>query len=194
MSNAIILHGKPDDFEYYDRLEPTNSNFAWIPWIKKQCQLHEIDAQTPEVFRSFDAPYEHWKHELERYDITNDTILIGHSCGGGVLLRWLSENRDVRVKKLILVAPWFDPLRFMPETFGFDLFDFQRDVHLLDRIEDAVIFHSDDDQESIQKTLLSIQQTWPEFAVRTFHNYGHFCPPQVSYEFPELLEEIIASI
>lgn len=195
MTNVVILHGKPDDFEYYDAFEPSPSNFSWIPWLQKQCLLNEISSQTPEVFRCFEAPYQDWLKVLDQSEINNETILVGHSCGGGMILRWLCENKDVKVKGAILVAPWLDPLGFMKKTFGHELFDFERDLSLLSRIEHPIIFHSDNDQESIQETLIQIKTAWPEFPVREFHNYEHFCfPNSTTKAFPELIEEVVKAI
>lgn len=197
MTNVIILHGKPDDFEYYDVTLPSPSNFHWIPWLQKQCMVNELPASTPEVFRVFDASFEDWKNEFQRYEVNSETILVGHSCGGGFLLRWLSENKEVRIKKLILVAPWLDPLKFMPTNYGHDLFEFERDRNLLSRIDNSIIFHSDNDMESIQLSLQEIQSVWPDFPIRIFRNYGHFCPgdgDMTTNAFPELLEEVLANL
>ena len=94
--------------------------------------------------------------------------------------------------QVILVAPWLDPLKFMSKTFGHELFDFELDSSILQRAEKAVIFHSDDDGESIQKSLQIILENIPEFPVRSFHNYEHFCfPDSREKAFPELLEEVL---
>lgn len=107
MKNAIILHGKsgPGEQEYYNPDFPAASNSHWIPWLQKQLMIRDIYAQTPEVPNSWKPDYATWCKEFERYDITPETVLVGHSCGGGFLVRWLSERPDVRVDKVVLVAP-----------------------------------------------------------------------------------------
>ena len=192
MSNVIILHGKPDDWEYYDSKYPSASNSHWLPWLQKECLTKDLDAATPEVFRCFDAKYQDWVNAFTRYPINNETIVVTHSCGGGILLRYLCENKNVHIKKLIMVAPWLDPLKFMQNTFGYELFDFKKDPDLLNRIGQATIFSSDDDMESIQKSVEEIRNFWPAINYREFHNYGHFCFEDInSQEFPELLEEVL---
>ncbi|MFN8015065.1 MAG: alpha/beta hydrolase [Acidimicrobiia bacterium] len=194
MSNVIILHGKPDKWELYDPNVPLPGDDHWYPWLHKQLAMNDIEACRPNVVRAFEADFETWKKEVSRFDINEQTVVVAHSCGGGFFLRWLSENRDVRLKKLVLVAPWLDPLNFMPENFGFDLFDFEPDSDLINRI-DCLIFHSDDDMESIQKSLDEIKSYWPEINIRVFHQYGHFCKQNLSGGiFPELLDEILESI
>lgn len=190
MTNVIILHGKPDEWEFYDPAVPMVADDHWYPWLQKQLLIKDVEAMRPQVSRAFEAKYEDWVREVEHYDINENTILVGHSCGGGFFLRYLSENPLVRIKKLILVAPWLDPLKFMPKTFGFDLFEFERDPQLFDRVDEHVVFHSDDDMESIQLTLAEVKQTWPHINIREFHERQHFCDP----EFPELLEEVQAGI
>jgi predicted alpha/beta hydrolase family esterase len=192
MTNVILLHGKPDDFEYFNPDEPTSSNNHWNPWLQKQCQLNELMVHAPEVHHVFDATYEDWVRELDRYDLNDETIVVAHSCGGGILLRYLSENRNVKLAKLILVAPWTDPLDFMKKTFGFDLFDFEPDPNIFNRVNEHVIFHSDNDQESVQLSVKEIQSWWPEVNIRIFHNFGHFCREDGVTEFPELLEEVLS--
>jgi len=192
VSNVIIFHGKGDDHEYYDHKYASSSNLHWIPWLQNECLINDLPAHTPEVFRVFDAKYEDWKQEFERYPITSETIVVTHSCSGGFLFRYLSENKTVRLKKWIAVAPWLDPLKFMQNTFGFDLFDFERDPNILDRVDEAIIFHSEDDQESIQLSIKEIQETWPDFPIRIFSGYGHFCQEDMgTQEFPELIEEVL---
>lgn len=192
MSNVIILHGKPDDYEYYDPAFESNSNSHWYRWLQQQCLINELPTHTPEVFRVFDATYADWKIEFERYPITPETIVVTHSCGGGFLFRYLSENKNIHLKKWISVAPWLDPFKFMQKTYGFDLFDFERDPDILDRVGSAVIFHSDNDGESIQLSVKEIQETWPNFPIRIFNGYGHFCLEDMkTTAFSELLEEVL---
>lgn len=109
MKNAILIHGWPGKEEYFDPNIPSPSNSHWFPWVQHQLLLKKIEAQTPEMPKAYEPNYEAWKEMFERFEINENSILIGHSCGGGFLTRWLSEN-DVRVGKVALVAPWLDPL------------------------------------------------------------------------------------
>lgn len=179
MNTAILLHGKPGKDEYYNPTIPSASNFHWFPWLQKQLLIHGIAAQTPEVPNS-------WKPEYET--ITSETILVGHSCGAGFIVRWLSEHKDVIVGKVVLVAPWLDPNR--KDTT--DFFDFTIDPQLVNRTAGITIFHSDNDMASIHKSVTIIRDTIKDVVYREFHNYGHFCIGDMgTSQFSELLEELL---
>lgn len=191
MKNAIILHGRPDKEEYYNPAFPSASNSHWIPWLQKQLLINDIETYTPEVFRVYENNYNNWTREFERYGITSETMLIGHSCGGGFLVRWLSENRNKRVDKVILVAPWIDPDR----EYTSDFFDFEIDTNLTDRTNGLMIFHSDDDMEKIKKTVAILREKIKRYKYKEFHKYGHFCYEDMkTAEFPELLDVCLNDI
>jgi len=87
MKNAIILHGLPDRDEYYDASVPSSSNYLWIPWIQKQLLIKDVAAHTPEVPGAYKPTphYDVWQREFERFDVTPETMLVGHSCGCGLV-------------------------------------------------------------------------------------------------------------
>jgi len=92
MINAILVPGRPDKDQHYNQNVPSNSENYWFSWLKRQLIIHDLKADAIEPPMPFRPSYDVWKKEFERFDITPDTILIGHSCGGGFLIRWLSEN------------------------------------------------------------------------------------------------------
>jgi len=186
MKNAIILHGRPGKDEYYNPKYPSASNFHWIPWLQKQLLINEIAANTPEVPHAFQPEYPIWKKEFERFEVTPETILVGHSCGGGFLVRWLSENKDAKPKKVILVAPWMD----LDREATTDFFDFEIDPNLANRVGELIIFNSDNDMAAVHDSVKKIRDEIPGTNYREFHNYGHFTQKDMSTsEFPELLAE-----
>ncbi|MDP2637789.1 MAG: alpha/beta hydrolase [Candidatus Levybacteria bacterium] len=188
MRNAIIVHGKPGEKEYYNPKFPSASNYHWIPWLQKQLIVNEIAAQAPEIPHAFDPQYEVWEKEFERFEITPETVLVGHSCGGGFLIRWLSEHKGISVGKVVLVAPWIDPDR----EFTTDFFDFEIDPNIPKRAKSFTIFYSDNDDESVQKTVQIIKDNIFGCNFREFHNYGHFTHNDMKTpEFPELLKALL---
>ena len=188
MKTAIILHGAPSKEEYYDANCPSASNHHWIPWLQKQLLVRDIVAFTPEVPFSFDPQYDVWRREFERYDINTDTILVGHSCGGGFITRWLSENKDRKVGRVVLVAPWLDPTRYRTTEF----FNFEIDPDLAERTDGFGIFNSNTDKEDVQNSAFQIRDTVKHCYFREFENAGHFCVEDMgTAEFPELLEMLI---
>ncbi len=187
MTNAIILHGKPSKEEYFDPSLPNESNRNWLPWLQKQLILRNIKADTPEVPSAFDPKWDVWCKEVERYQIGPETILIGHSCGGGFWIKYLSLHPKLRVGKVILVAPWIDPDG--DETNGF--FDnFTIDNKIAERTKGLVIFHSDNDMGNVHKSVAILKESLENVQYREFHKYGHFCYEDMGTdEFPELAEE-----
>lgn len=188
MKNAIIVHGMPDKEEYYSPEFPSASNFHWIPWLQKQLMIQDIKADTPEMPHAYAPVYEVWKREFERFDVTPETVLVGHSCGGGFLVRWLSEHTEVKVGKVVLVAPWLDPEAELHNGF----FDFEIDAALVSRTKEFVIFNSTNDETSVQTSVAKIRAVILNHTYIEFQNYGHFCLGDLGTEkFPELLEEIV---
>ncbi|HEV2402638.1 MAG TPA: alpha/beta hydrolase [Candidatus Saccharimonadales bacterium] len=190
MKTAIILHGMPDPGmqEYYNPALPSASNSHWLPWLQKQLFIKDIYAQTPEIPNSWKPDYPTWQKEFERYDITPDTILVGHSCGGGFIVRWLTEHPTVHVGKVVLVAPslgkgWTDCQEF---------FDYTIDPNVAARTKGLVIFESDNDMETARDAYKEYKAILKDVRYREFHNYGHFCFEDMhTVEFPELLEELV---
>lgn len=189
MKNAILLHGKPGKEEYYDASTPSCSNYHWFPWLQKQLIVKDVKTDTPEVPYAFDPQYDLWVREVERFEIGPDTTLVGHSCGGGFWVRYLSEHKDLKVGKVVLVAPSLDP----EKTWGAKFFDFEIDPSLIERVKELVIIHSTNDHEGIQESVKIIRAAIPGLTYREFENMGHFTVGDMpSSEFPELKELILA--
>ncbi len=189
MKTAILLHGGPGKEEYYDPKYPSASNSHWFPWLQKQLLINEIDAYTPEVPHAYDRNWKTWTREVERFELGPETILVGHSTGAGFFVKYLSIHPELKVEKVVLVAPWLDPGNKYTKNF-FD--DFEIDPKLVSRTAGITIFNSDNDQESVQKTTKIIIDKVPGIKYKEFHNYGHFCIEDMkTEEFPELVEEIL---
>lgn len=162
------------------------SNASWFPWIQKQLLLNGVLAQTPEMPQPWDPNYEAWSNEFVRFDIKPDTILVGHSCGVGFLLRWLSEHNNINVGKVVLVAPWIDP----DGTGGTgDFFKFKIDPMLSERTTSISIFSSDNDFPSAQTSTTIIRKTIHGLVCREFNGFGHFTELT---EFLELSRDLLA--
>ncbi len=188
MKNAIILHGQPGREEYYNPDRPSASNAHWFSWLQNSLLIKDVQAHTPEVFKVYEAGWDDWVKEVERYDITEDTTLIGHSMGGGFWVRYLSVHPDLKVNKVILVAPWLNVSHEDDITF----FDFKLNPELLNQANELVVFASDNDSEDVKNSVNFLVSKYPKLKVRNFHNYGHFTFSSMKTEkFPELLSAII---
>lgn len=188
MKNAIILHGLPSKKEYYSNKYPSASNSHWLPWLQKQLMIHDIKADTPEVPNVYDPKWELFVREVERFDITPETVLVGHSMGAGFWVRYLSEHPDIFVDKVILVAPWLN----LNHEYDLTFFDFEIDPVIVSHANKFIIFASDNDQQSVQDSVTFLQDKIPTAIFTTFHNYGHFTLRSMQTDaFPELLESIL---
>ncbi len=182
MKTAIILHGKPSKEGYFDPYRNAQSNEHWLPWIQRQLLLKGVLAQAFELPQPYEPVYEDWKSVFEKFNCDEETILIGHSCGGGFLVRWLSENK-VHVGEVVLVAPWLDPDHELATGF----FDFQIDEDVPKRAKDLSIFVSSDDDKSILVSVETLRNKWPEAKIIELTGKGHFCYNDMgTQEFPEL--------
>lgn len=189
MKNAILLHGLPSKKEYYNPEQPSASNAHWFPWVQKQLLINEIKADTPEVFRAYEMQWDAWVREIEQFSIGPDTVLIGHSMGGGFWVRYLSEHPEIYVDKVILVAPWVN-YNHEEDT---DFFDFMLDPAITERVNQFILFASDDDGKEVQASVNYLIDMLPNATTRLFHGYGHFTHRTLTDDtFPELLEAIIS--
>ncbi len=189
MKTAIILHGKPSKEEYLDPKKPSPSNAHWLPWLQRQLLLRGILAQTPELPEPYEPDYKTWSAVFEQFPVDADTMLIGHSCGAGFLVRWLSEHR-IPVGKVALVAPWIDPHRNRARAMFEGL---HIDAGLLARTRGVRIFISSDDGEEMRTTVAQLQSAINGIDVQRFSNRGHFTSAQMRTEaFPELRDFLIA--
>jgi predicted alpha/beta hydrolase family esterase len=189
MKNAIILHGRPSKAEYYGEKFPSMSNAHWLPWLQAQLLKKDIIAVTPEVPFAFAPEWSRWVKEVNRFEIGPETILVGHSTGAGFWVRWLSDNPDAKVGKVVLIAPYLDVEKQEEPEF----FDFTLDKNISSRTGGLTIFHSDNDQASVQSTTKLLRNELKDFKYVEFHNYGHFTIGSMKTpEFPELLEECLA--
>lgn len=184
MKNAIIIHGMPSKEDYFSPVGDAESNCQWIPWLQKQLIIKGILAQTPEMPDPYEPEYKKWCSVFDKFDISEETILIGHSCGGGFLVRWLSENKR-NVGKVILVAPWTDP----DKELSTGMFDFTIDAEVLSRTKGLSVMYSLDDDEVIIKTINELKIAFPSAVFKEYVDKGHFTFGDLgTREFPELLE------
>jgi len=188
--NAILVPGRPDKDEHYDPNTPSNSENHWFSWLKRQLILNDIHAVSIEPPFPFRPRYDEWVKEFERFELTPETILVGHSCGGGFLVRYLSEHKDLQVGKVALVAPWTNPDN-NPRSDTADFFDFDIDPDFPARTAGVTVFVSSDDEPSVLKTVDILRDKVHGLEFRDYADKGHFVTGSMKTEkFPELLEVI----
>lgn len=182
MKNAVIIHGICDKEEYFSDKYPSLSNSHWLPWIQKQLLIRDIHTQTPEMPNPVTPNYSDWKREFEKQPVDPNTILIGHSCGAGFLVRWLSEH-TTKISHLVLVAPWLDPDREVTTDF------FNFELNLANKAEKVSLLYSTDDMKSVLKSVEVIKKSDAKLSEYKFTNRGHFTLDELGTEkFTELVQ------
>jgi uncharacterized protein len=184
MTSAFIIHGRCNADEYYSSAHPSLSNNHWLPWLQKQLLMRNIFTQTPEMPQPCRPIYSEWATLFNRLVYAHDDLfLIGHSCGAGFLLRWLSETGRAPVRT-VLVAPWLNPLKKGADD---DFFNFTID-HRLPTRTDLHILASDNDGEDVMQSVRIIRAALPDARYHLFEGYGHFCLSDMKTDrFPDLL-------
>ncbi len=178
----LIVHGCPHS---PDNVIPHNKR--WMNWLEGKLKERGFNAIAPDMPTPWEPKYEIWKKVFDQYPITENTMLIGHSCGGAFLVRWLLDTQK-RVKKLILVAPAKIP----------ELNDKKKDLYNFELPQDAskiaheiVIFISND-RERLMKSFELYKEALKPRVIR-LENKGHFfIYTMLTNQFPELLEEVLA--
>lgn len=180
--NIIILHGCPPT---EDKVPPKSQK--WMNWLEERLKEKGFNAVAPDMPTPWKPKYEEWKKEFEKHQVTENTLLIGHSCGGAFLVRWLLE-KNRQVKKLVLVAP-----AKVPETSTDarqNLYDFKLPPNSSKIAKEIVIFISNDLPHNLKSFEIYKNALSPK--VIKLENRIHFLFFQTkTNEFPELLDQII---
>src|ERR1700752_556599 len=98
MKKAIIVHGMPSK-EEYEKSGGKMTHKHWQPWLTRELAQAAVEVHNPEMPMPYQPDYKTWKAKFEQYSVDSDTMLVRHSCGGGFLVRWLSENKDKKAGK-----------------------------------------------------------------------------------------------
>jgi predicted alpha/beta hydrolase family esterase len=190
MKKAIICHGVGEDFEYALAQEAPSCAKNFLPWLQQKYLVAGLNCQNPSFPHSWipDRNYDDDVNVFSRLELDEDTRLIGHSCGCGFLLKYLSEHPEIRIRHLVLVAPWIGA--GVP-TNKFKYFeDFKLDPKLYERIKQMDLFVSSDDMDIIIQSVEKIKEVYGnKIILHEFKDKGHFSETDMgTREFPELWE------
>lgn len=174
--------------EYYDLLRSMSfdpyapERQSWRKWLAEStAETHEfIYVAMPDKYNADFIAWSIWFEKVIPH-LRDGVILIGHSLGGGFLLRYLSENRlPVSIAQLHLVAPVVDSTD-CPGVgeFTIDLASWSGFMS-----ESAVVhlWHSSDDTLVPMHHSTRFASTYPEAVLHAFTDRWHF----LQSEFPEL--------
>jgi len=160
----------------------------WIPWIKEQLIGNGIETETPLMPEPWQPDYEKFKTEFEKYNVDENTVLIGHSCGCAFLVRWLGESKR-KISKLILVAPWKIPREGDPHRQKFYVYPI--DATIKDRVNKIIMFTADDEEDEGKKSLKIFHEDLDGEVVE-LKGRGHYTIGNMkTEEFPELLDAVL---
>ncbi|NCN52027.1 hypothetical protein GW931_03370 [archaeon] len=178
---VIVVHGIADD-------EKDNPQSPWMFWLKEKLNEKGISCFVSLMPKAWNPNYSDWKKEFEKIEIDEDDILIGHSAGASFLVRWLGE-KDKKVRKLILVAPWKVPSLEYPKGEN-EMYNFKINSAIKNNVKDIIIFSSNDEDE---EGIISAKIFEKELKGRLVElkNQGHFDTYSGLKEFSELLEEVL---
>ncbi|MCL2748621.1 MAG: alpha/beta hydrolase [Alphaproteobacteria bacterium] len=189
MKNGIILHGIEENRKDYTGLSESPSNLGWYPIVQWELTKRGILTQTPEMPNPYlpDMNYDEWVAMISRCEINEDTLLIGHSCGAGFWLKYLSLNPQIKVGQLILVAPWIDIEREHPTFFT----NWEFDKNLPSRCGQIDLFVSSDDMNIVLTSVEKIKEVYGDkIKYHEFDDKEHFSWGCIGRDFPELLTVI----
>lgn len=190
MTNCIIIHGCPDNIEKAMNPKTRTYDKHWIPWIKKQLEKEGIKTVTPLMPTPWEPKYEEWKKELDKLDVNENTILIGHSCGSAFLVHWLGDTKK-RINKLILIAPWKVPPKDNPIKKKF--YEYSIDPTIKSRVKEIIIFTANDEVKDGKLSAKMFHEALGGKLIK-LKGMGHYTQNDMGKtDFPELLEVIISS-
>lgn len=189
--NCIIVHGCPDESEKARHPKTRTYDKHWMPWLEKELTARGIKVARPLMPTPWSPDYQKFKEELEKQDIIESTVLVGHSCGASFLVRWLGETKK-KVAKLILVAPWSweavedksnQNLKFF---YAYDI-----DKAIPERVKEIVMFTSDTEWEEGKESVKKYHAALGGRVIE-LKNHGHYIKKHMGKEeFPELLAELL---
>jgi len=98
MPTVLIVHGAGSTPE---------SN--WFPWLKDELEADGFEVIVPQFPNTpSDQTLDNWLTEINKYDINEETIAIGHSLGAPFLLSLLEQKK---LKTVYLVAGFIGLLK-----------------------------------------------------------------------------------
>lgn len=183
--NCIVTPGFPASVEISSNPETRTYDKHWIPSFNQKLTAAGIPSETASLPEAWYPNYENLKAAFEKNKIDENTILVGHSGGTAFLVRWLGDSKR-KISKLILVAPW--KIAEKGDELRENLYNFPIDESIKTRVDEIVIFTSDNEQDE-GKEALNIYHQALGGEVIELQGHGHYILAHMETEqFPELLE------
>lgn len=146
MKYAIIFHGTAG-----------HANENWFPWLKKELKKYNYGVIVPQFPTPENQSPESWLKVFEEYNdkkyLNEDTLLIGHSLGGGFLL-WVLEkiskkintktNAKVKAAFFVAASIGVKPIKYYETDKLFVEKSFEWH-NIKNSAKNFFVFHSEDD-------------------------------------------------
>lgn len=173
----VIIHGWKD-----------NPNKGWLGWSADKLRSEGYEVINPQMPRDTIPEIDDWVEivndsvgELDRY-----TILIGHSLGTFVLLRYLERyEEDDRALALVLIAGFINPKIDRANKYFLPTPDIEKIKH---HLENIYHIYSDDDKMVTKDRSIELADKLGGKKIQ-LEGKGHFTARDMS-TFPELLDII----
>jgi uncharacterized protein len=186
--NCIIIHGCTSDAEKTMDQATRTYDKHWIPWLKRNLIAAGIKTETPLMPDPWEPSYQKFKAEFEKYEVGENTILVGHSCGSAFLVHWLGETKT-KITKLILVAPWKIPDKNDRSKTAFYNYPIDESIKL--RIGKILMFTANNEEDKGKESLKIFHQTLGGEVIE-LKGRGHYTMGDMgTEEFPELLKAVL---
>lgn len=160
----------------------------WFPWLKKELEANGFKVIVPQFPNTpSDQTLDNWLDEIDKYNINEETIAIGHSLGAPFLLNLLERNK---LKTVYLVAGFIGLLNNefdeVIHTFSNKEFDWNS---IKTNCENFHIIYSDNDPhvDTKKATELSVKLG---IKPKLIKGAGHFNFPTFEYLHSELVNDI----
>jgi len=186
--NCIIIHGCPSNIKKAINPKTRTYDKHWIPWVKRTLKSRGIKTETPLMPTPWQPDYKKFKNKFEKYNVNENTILIGHSCGCAFLVRWLGETKQ-KISKLILVAPW--KINDEGDKYREAFYVYPIDFTIKERVNEIIMFTADDEEEAGRKSLEIFHHDLGGKIIELL-DHGHYTLDDMNTEeFPELIDQIV---
>lgn len=172
----IILHGLGG-----------NSKENWFQWLKRELEKKGSNVNVPDLPDSDFPDSKEWLEVLR--DLVKDKkqiILIGHSLGRTLVVKFLEENPKNISAVYLIATPydnlgWFELKKFFEKPFNKKI-KTKAKIHIIYSTDDPYVpaYHA-----------LNYLKLFSKAKVYKFTNQGHF---NLSKKSPELLKIILSTI
>lgn len=182
------VYKNEDEYEYNLVKSDLKFSDSFVDW-KKSLQDNlgfGFEVLIPIMPSKENAKYKYWKIQFNKLVtvLKSDCVIIAHSLGSAFLIKYLIQNPNFIIDKVIFISPAFSTE---------DLYDFRSDpkeVNIIsNQINEIIIYHSKDDFIVPLEESILLNNLLDGSKLEIFENYGHFFG---FADFPEIIKELKA--